>query len=46
MAKLYFDKIKRQETNSMTGEIWAVEDVPALWKMQVQEMLNESEHGE
>ncbi len=46
MAKLYFDKIKRKRINFITGEIWHIEDVPALWKMQVQEMLNESEHGE
>lgn len=46
MAKLYFDKIKRQETNSMTGEIWAVEDVPSLWRAQVQKMIDEDDHGE
>lgn len=46
MAKLYFNKIKRRETNFMTGETWAIEDVPVLWRTQVQEMLNEDEHGE
>ena len=41
MAKLYFKKIKNQEINIMTGEIWKIEDVSSLWRTQVQEMLDE-----
>lgn len=41
MAKLYYNKIKNKEVNSTTGEVWAISDVPALWKKQVQEMLDE-----
>jgi len=45
MAKLYYNKIKNQETNFMTGEIWKIEDVPNLWRVKVQEMLDEEEHS-
>ena len=44
MAKLYFDKIRNEETNFMTGEIWKIEDVPLLWRQQVQEMLDSDEN--
>lgn len=40
MAKLYFDKIRNGETNFMTGEVWKIEDVPLLWRQQVQNMLD------
>lgn len=40
MAKLYFDKIRKQEINFMTGEAWKIEDVPLLWRQQVQDMLD------
>jgi len=46
MAKLYYDKIKNQETNFMTGEAWKVEDVPNLWKQQVQDMLDGDKNAE
>lgn len=44
MAKLYFDKIRNGETNFMTGEVWKIEDVPLLWRQQVQEMLDSDEN--
>ena len=40
MAKLYYNKIKNQEINFMTGEVWTIGDVPSLWREQVQEMLS------
>lgn len=40
MAKLYFNKIRNKEINFMTGEIWKIEDVPILWRQQVQDMLD------
>lgn len=41
MDRLYFNKIKDQEINFKTGEIWRAEDVPSLWRERVREMLNE-----
>lgn len=41
MAMLYYNKIKNQATNFMTGEIWCIDDVPELWGGQVQAMLDE-----
>lgn len=43
MGKLYHNKIKNQEINHMTGEVWKIEDVPTLWRQQVQEMLDSDE---
>ena len=40
MAKLYFDKIRNEETNFMTGEVWRIEDVPLLWRADVQILLD------
>lgn len=40
MAKLYYRKIKNGDINHMTGEAWSIEDVPVLWKAEVQEMLD------
>jgi len=45
MARLYFNKIKNKEVNFMTGEVWKIEDVPSLWRQQVQEMLSSDEGG-
>ncbi len=41
MAKLYYNKITNQETNPETGKAWVLEDVPQMWRAQVEEMLNE-----
>jgi|BioPla2DNA2_1021312.scaffolds.fasta_scaffold35417_2 hypothetical protein len=46
MAKLYYNKIKNQEINFMTGEVWTIEDVPSLWRQQVQEMLDGEEYAD
>jgi len=43
MAKVYYKKIKNQETNFMTGEVWKIEDVPILWRQQAQDILDEHE---
>ena len=41
MAKLYLKKIKNKELNIKTGEAWKLQDVPMLWRAQVQEALDE-----
>ena len=46
MARLYFVKIKNKEENFMTGELWKIEDVPTLWRRQVQDMLDEDQNRE
>jgi hypothetical protein len=40
MAKLYLQKINNQEINAQTGEVWKLEDVPMLWRVEVEELLN------
>ena len=42
MAKLYLQKINNQEINTLTGEVWKLEDVPMLWMAEVQKALNET----
>ena len=44
MAKLYYNKIKNQEINFMTGEVWGIADVPNLWREQVQGMLDNEDY--
>ena len=39
MAKLYLQKINNQEINSATGEVWCLEDVPMLWRAEVEALL-------
>ena len=40
MAKIYLKKIKNKETNTATGEVWKLQDVPMLWRTQVEELLD------
>jgi len=40
MAKLYAQKITNNEMNTLTGEVWKLEDVPMLWRVEVEELLN------
>ena len=40
MAKLYAQKINNQEINALTGEVWKLQDVPMLWRVEVEELLN------
>ncbi len=40
MAKIYLKKIKNKETNTATGEAWKLQDVPMLWRVEVEELLN------
>ncbi len=40
MAKLYLQKINNVEINALTGEAWKLEDVPMLWRAQVEELLD------
>ena len=40
MAKLYLNKINNGEINVSTGLPWCIEDVPMLWRTQVEELLD------
>ena len=40
MAKIYLKKIKNKEMNTATGEAWKLQDVPMLWRAEVQEALD------
>ena len=40
MAKIYLKKIKNKEMNIATGEAWKLQDVPTLWRTQVEELLD------
>ena len=40
MSELYARKIRNGEANPQTGKEWAVEDVPMLWRVEVEELLN------
>jgi hypothetical protein len=39
MAKLYLQKINNKEINIATGDVWKLEDVPMLWRAEVEAML-------
>ena len=39
MAKLYAQKITNNEIKTLTGEVWKVEDVPMLWRAEVEALL-------
>lgn len=41
MAKLFLNKIKSGEINPATGEAWKLEDVPMLWRAEVEAMLEQ-----
>ncbi len=41
MAKLYVQKITNNEINALTGEAWKLEDVPMLWRDEVEALLEE-----
>jgi len=41
MAKIYYRKIVSGEVNPATGEAWAINDVPARWRDEVQELLSD-----
>jgi hypothetical protein len=43
MAKLYAQKITNNEINAQTGEVWKLEDVPILWRAEVQALLTTTE---
>jgi len=45
MAKLYAQKITNNEINALTGEAWKLEDVPMLWRAEVQALLEESDEN-
>lgn len=40
MAKLYYNKIVKQEINNGTGLAWELSDVPELWRAEVEIMIN------
>jgi hypothetical protein len=39
MAKLYAQKITNNEINALTGEAWKIEDVPMLWRDEVEAIV-------
>ena len=43
MAKLYYLKITNEEINPTTSEAWTLEDVPLLWRDEVQALLDEND---
>ena len=43
MAKIYLKKIKNKEMNTATGEAWKLQDVPMLWRAEVQALLESNE---
>ena len=43
MAKLYLLKINNKEINPQTGETWKLEDVPMLWRAEVEGLLTATE---
>ncbi len=40
MVKLYALKITNGDVNSLTGEVWKLEDVPMLWREEVERVLD------
>lgn len=46
MAVLYYNKIRNQEINFITGETWCIDDVPELWKTDVHGMLDDEQNAE
>jgi hypothetical protein len=42
-AKLYLKKINNGEVNALTGEVWKLEDVPMLWRAEVEALLEEQD---
>ena len=45
MAKIYLRKIKGEEINPATGEVWKLEDVPLRWRAEVESLLEEADEG-
>lgn len=39
MVLFYVSKIRNEEINAQTNKIWAIEDVPTLWKAKVKAEL-------
>ena len=46
MAKLYLQKINNQEINTLTGEVWKLEDVPMLWRDEVEGLLENQDESD
>ena len=46
MAKLYAQKITNNEINSLTGEVWKLEDVPMLWRAEVEALLENQDESD
>ena len=41
MVKLYAQKIINKEINQQTNEAWKLEDVPMLWRAEVESLLEQ-----
>ena len=46
MAKIYLKKIKNKETNTATGEAWKLQDVPMMWRAEVEELLENQDESD
>jgi hypothetical protein len=46
MAKLYAQKITNGEVNSFTNEVWKLEDVPMLWRSEVEALLENQDESD
>ena len=43
MSELYARKIRNGEANPQTNEVWKLEDVPMLWRDEVEALLTATE---
>lgn len=46
MAKLFLNKIKSGEINPLTSEVWKLEDVPMLWRSEVEALLENQDESD
>lgn len=42
MGAFYGNKIRNNEMNPKTGEIWKLGDVPSLWKAKTEQWLSDN----
>ncbi len=46
MTRLYYNKIKNAETNAQTNKAWCLEDVPILWRSEVEALLENQDESD
>ncbi len=42
MGAFYGNKIRAEEMNPKTGEVWKLEDVPSFWRKKTEEWLSKN----